>query len=240
MSGSAPTPTGQGAQTQHPKPPAVEDVADAKLQKPGPPPNFGELSPTQQMGLQFGRKLICLLSAAGLILLVGWGVLSVAQESYRQSTYDKIVPLLTQPPQTADIDRVIHGIEAERLHPPPADDSIRRTTLALTDEALNNKDTPQWLTGALKRCRTALTASAADGIDDCLTGLNVLKLQSARADLSPERARATVDILKQLGQAQQEQRASWLQLAQTILLNLLLPLLTAVFGYAFGREQANS
>jgi hypothetical protein len=41
-----------------------------------------------------------------------------------------------------------------------------------------------------------------------------------------------------------EERAAlhsfWIQSAQLILLNLLLPLLTGLFGYIFGTQQANS
>jgi hypothetical protein len=37
--------------------------------------------------------------------------------------------------------------------------------------------------------------------------------------------------------AQKEARDDWLRLAQVVLLNLLLPLLTAALGYTFGRNE---
>ncbi len=55
---------------------------------------------------------------------------------------------------------------------------------------------------------------------------------------SADSLRAALELLKQVQQDQQQQRLFWEQIAQMVLLNLLLPLLTAVFGYVFGRDQS--
>ena len=55
-----------------------------------------------------------------------------------------------------------------------------------------------------------------------------------------EQVRVLGDLAKQLGEQRAAFRAFWLQMAQLILLNLLLPLLTALLGYIFGATQASS
>lgn len=42
------------------------------------------------------------------------------------------------------------------------------------------------------------------------------------------------ELARQIVDAKQAQRAFWMQFAQMILLNLLLPVLTAILGYVFG------
>lgn len=50
-------------------------------------------------------------------------------------------------------------------------------------------------------------------------------------------------LIKELQKAQAEERtarrAYWMQIAQLVLINLLLPILTALLGYIFGTRQAN-
>ena len=48
------------------------------------------------------------------------------------------------------------------------------------------------------------------------------------------------EIIHQLADQRAAFRAFWLQMAQLILLNLLLPLLTALLGYIFGTTRARS
>ena len=48
------------------------------------------------------------------------------------------------------------------------------------------------------------------------------------------------EIIHQLADQRAAFRAFWLQMAQLILLNLLLPLLTALLGYIFGTTRAKS
>jgi hypothetical protein len=223
------------------------DVLNAKQQKPARPSRFAGFSPNQIIGHNFGLSLIWLLGLSGGILLIGWNVLAFKQEIDRSAAYDRITTLVVESPQTTGIEQAIQSIEAAQRKPPSGGEPVlpqpaRNHIAALLDDQSANPDSPAWLAAAVTRCRPALQADKSDaarpGLDDCLMLLNTLRLQSAHADISPERSRFATELLKQLTQAQQEQRTNWLQLAQMILLNLLLPLLTAVFGYAFGREQA--
>jgi hypothetical protein len=55
-----------------------------------------------------------------------------------------------------------------------------------------------------------------------------------------ERIRLLTELSKQINDNRQSFHTSWIQEAQLILLNLLLPLLTGLFGYIFGTQQAPS
>lgn len=46
-----------------------------------------------------------------------------------------------------------------------------------------------------------------------------------------------LEINRQIVDARQQQRAFWMQFAQMILLNLLMPVLTAILGYVFGANS---
>jgi len=49
-----------------------------------------------------------------------------------------------------------------------------------------------------------------------------------------ERLRSYVELLKELAAERKSVRDSWIQIGQMVLLNLLLPILTALLGYIFG------
>lgn len=57
-------------------------------------------------------------------------------------------------------------------------------------------------------------------------------LPLARKDLA--------ELTRQIVDAKQAQRAFWIQFSQMILLNLLLPVLTAILGYVFGANSNKS
>ena len=58
------------------------------------------------------------------------------------------------------------------------------------------------------------------------------KLPAARKDLQ--------EITRQIADAKQSERAFWMQFSQMILLNLLLPVLTAILGYVFGANNSKT
>jgi len=58
------------------------------------------------------------------------------------------------------------------------------------------------------------------------------KLLQVRKDL--------LDLSRQIVDAKQAQRSFWIQFSQMILLNLLLPVLTAILGYVFGANSSKN
>jgi hypothetical protein len=91
----------------------------------------------------------------------------------------------------------------------------------------------------LKNCVPPPTDNTrASQIDACLVivgGINQAAVASAAANAD---AKVASDATFRLGEQRQSLHNFWVQAAQLILLNLLLPLLTALFGYIFGTQQA--
>jgi len=76
-----------------------------------------------------------------------------------------------------------------------------------------------------------------------IMGACIARVDSIRRDALESVQRAAVldtanEAAERLHEHRTGQHSFWIQAAQLILLNLLLPLLTALFGYVFGTQQA--
>jgi hypothetical protein len=65
----------------------------------------------------------------------------------------------------------------------------------------------------------------------------ILRQASLGTPASADQVRIMGELAKQIGEQRQAFRTFWLQTAQLVLLNLLLPLVTALLGYIFGTTQ---
>lgn len=74
-------------------------------------------------------------------------------------------------------------------------------------------------------------------IETCLNILGgIRQAMLVAADASAD-AKVAGDATFKIGEQRKDLHTFWVQAAQLVLLNLLLPLLTALFGYIFGRQQ---
>lgn len=73
--------------------------------------------------------------------------------------------------------------------------------------------------------------------DGCIEMLAAIDLGTISQGLDIERLRMLREIAKDTLDARQAMRTFWLSIAQLVLLNLLLPILTALLGYIFGTQQ---
>ena len=79
-------------------------------------------------------------------------------------------------------------------------------------------------------------------LDQAYKGLvEPLAKAAASADANSDNARAELkELLQKIIDAKQAGRAFWMQFGQMLLLNLLLPVLTAILGYVFGAGGTGS
>lgn len=73
----------------------------------------------------------------------------------------------------------------------------------------------------------------------CLARLGQIRRENARAAQNSALLEAAGQSATKLNEQRSAFHAFWLQAGQLILLNLLLPLMTALLGYIFGTQQAN-
>jgi hypothetical protein len=81
-------------------------------------------------------------------------------------------------------------------------------------------------------------AERAKLLEDCVAILDPLRQTSATEAIDLDRLRLLKDYAKDAHEHRQAFRSFWLQAAQLVLLNLLLPLLTALLGYIFGSQKS--
>ena len=81
-------------------------------------------------------------------------------------------------------------------------------------------------------------ATRESAIDQCLNLLAQLKEGLLAEASSVAHSQAAADAVNKIGEQRQSLHTFWIQAAQLVLLNLLLPLLTALFGYIFGTQQS--
>jgi hypothetical protein len=73
----------------------------------------------------------------------------------------------------------------------------------------------------------------------CADTLRSLEKGAIGAAANLEKIKVLTDFAKVVNEHRQTFRTFWVQVAQLVLLNLLLPLLTALLGYIFGTNQGN-
>ena len=75
-------------------------------------------------------------------------------------------------------------------------------------------------------------------LDACVSILESIRQAALEAAAGATNASVASDSVAKINEHRQSLHTFWIQAAQLILLNLLLPLLTALFGYIFGTQQA--
>lgn len=83
------------------------------------------------------------------------------------------------------------------------------------------------------------TTHGSEKLDDCLLILTTAKESASARSLETEKVRLMGEFVKDAQTSHQAFRSFWLQVSQLVLLNLLLPVLTALLGYIFGSQQAS-
>ena len=84
------------------------------------------------------------------------------------------------------------------------------------------------------------TAERNDILTACLDLLQIEERVARSSSVNLDRVKLLVDFSKDVDARHQAFYTFWIQVAQLILLNLLLPLLTGLFGYIFGTRQAKA
>jgi len=81
-------------------------------------------------------------------------------------------------------------------------------------------------------------ASRSDKLTQCVAIAENVRQAALTAAASTMSAQMAGESVGKIQDQRQSLHQFWIQVAQLILLNLLLPLLTALFGYIFGTQQA--
>jgi len=93
----------------------------------------------------------------------------------------------------------------------------------------------------LSDCITVMSTAGSDRstkLAACKTVLDDIRTHGLGAAMTVTTLQIATESAARLGEQRQTFHQFWLQAAQLVLLNLLLPVLTAILGYTFGNQQA--
>ncbi|HEY0302755.1 MAG TPA: hypothetical protein VGC36_15520, partial [Rhizomicrobium sp.] len=82
----------------------------------------------------------------------------------------------------------------------------------------------------------AASATRQNDLQRCIDVLDAVAKQTLAAQAILDNNKLMIDFAKQVDAQRDGFRAFWLQTLQIVLVNVLLPLLTALFGYIFGAQ----
>ena len=227
--------------------PADIDAFVTTARKPGKEPDefsgdalkMGELAAA---GVDLAKIVMAMISGAALILIF----MALKAESTEMAASNRAfelalatLPSATLAAENKQLSGVVTLLRQAAIDPvlvlPPVEIENARS---LIDKAVNLPAiTSEQKSGLDKKCIPLPLRTAKDRasiLERCAA-----TLETVFASATPDAQRLAV--IKELQKAQAEERtarrAYWMQIAQLVLINLLLPILTALLGYIFGTRQ---
>lgn len=222
------TPTEQPGQAEPVQPPAIGVTASI-------------LPPVAAAGVKLARFVLSIAIATIILLLFYLGWMDYKIGSDLRTTYERVSDPAGAGAEFINLGRLERFIQ-------DLDKARTDATLTWDPAALENAQSVLTLVTALpsvtQEQKSQLNAcvpppvGARDALTPCLEILDNLRdaiLGAASSAMGAGIANSEAD---KLGEHREKFHAFWIQAAQLLLLNLLLPLLTALFGYIFGTQQA--
>jgi hypothetical protein len=219
-------------------PPAPEEAL-------APPVDRGDvtrLDPLSRAGLYLAWAVLGAM-AVGILVLLGAVLHDVLRPSGLEALREQTaaaVAARAQLPEAGRLDALIRDLEAAERGGGwrPADAQAHTRTMAhlLAVPVLDARRL-----GALQPCLAAAASVVPDAARQTRLTACLLVLQGLRRDLQAlpdgEALRLAIDFQRLDLESRQALRANLLQITQMILLNLLLPVLTALLGYLFATRS---
>ena len=151
-------------------------------------------------------------------------------DALRAALHDVVLRFAPAPADSAALDACLQLVAAPG--PPPGADAPGVPVSPAPEKPVGGAP-PSAAGGA------ATGSSRSATLDNCTRILDSLRY-SAGGPIDPERLRALRDLAKDVSDSHQALRTFWISAAQLVLVNVLLPLLTALLGYIFGRSAGSS
>ena len=227
----------------------AEQLARANIQVPKEIPPIGP--PLLERGVGLARTIILVISVTICMLVLALSIVEYSQIKNSRKVEERVLVMIeSRTPKALQKSLNVVGIALSRRLPATRE-SIAKAELAVASLqsvgvlTVEQSDTlAECLTMREASTTTMADFSKASGREQSPAAKQcalVLSTARAAADLARddvEMTRALREIAKDVREAQQSTRSFWLQVAQLLLLNLLLPVLTALLGYIFGSYRS--
>lgn len=222
----------------------VNAAAVAAIQGQGvAPPVLGtkaEMAPLTAAGIDLARRTMVMIGVAVLALLILLLSAETGQRADIAKTNERLSSIFEKSerplvePRLETVVAVFRRAAVDPLWPVPSVDEAQ----ALIDDALKlpslTAEDRSALEGKCIPIPAAATPDRAAVLEHCAQTL--MKIFS-RGEANAIKIEAMKSVQQSLAEERAAHRAFWMQVAQLILINLLLPILTALLGYIFGTQQ---
>jgi hypothetical protein len=233
--------------TVAPKPPAGFDVVRAVE----PPGLKAQDTPQVRHGAALSKWVLSIISGSILLLItyLVWGEYTIGRDIHKFYDHALTTNSTSGDSQSFDsqslgqLEQLIGDLATARRDAkvPFSADSLRNA-----QAALQLVEKVPGVTAAekehLKVCVPPPPANESrnEKLDQCSEDLQQIRSLAMKEASGATNAALIAQATAELHEQRQSLHTFWLQAAQLILLNLLLPLLTALFGYIFGTQQGQS
>jgi hypothetical protein len=213
-------------------------------------------------GMELAHKVLWFIAGAVFLLLVFLTIFEFKDLNVQWTVDERVLHQVSAGGAFPDPARIEKWAEAWRSGSPPTSgqlaewrslaDLLRRggglserqidalkpcanppKTPAITSASTSAPGTTLVATGTTQQLRQPGVIAAA-----CADLLDMIDSEAMSAATSLEKDKLLTDFAKDVDAQHQTFRTFFMQLAQMLLLNLLLPVLTALLGYIFGTQQA--
>jgi hypothetical protein len=189
--------------------------------QPGPPKNT-----RLEGGIELSKRALCLLGIFGGTLLSLFIFTELAHQITVWTVRDTVTTARPDPRRLAPIDQALAA-----LAPSPTAEATARLAPAIA-EILKQPAIPPGRADDLRPC-----GQSDDANRRCRAALEEQR-KAVLSECSDCGFKGAIDLLKAADESRKPFYDTWLKAAQLFLLNLMLPLLTGLFGYALGQESA--
>ncbi len=222
------------------------NVANAdSVQPPATDVTANKLEPKIAAGFALAKIVLAITVSSIVILCLYLAVMEFFVGSDVKAAYTQVI-LSNRPAAElyvlSNIERMITDVQSLEKKPDnqmPEDAAanmanVIKLVTATHSIAASDRDT-------IKGCiAPPLDLSRADYIRRCVAALNRVRESAIEISALNGSAEVASDFATKILQQRESLHTFWIQAAQLILLNLLLPLLTALFGYIFGTQQGTN
>lgn len=234
-------------------PPDLKAIENARAEDPAPAPAKSEYMQRAEHGVALTKFLLWVVVCSIGALIAYLSILDAFTSSEVNQVYQLALGEVRESslsgPSTEKIDAVLNGLNTVKSTGAEPTADVYYRLASVVDAAEKSGRLPSEQQAGLNHCRELTKAfiggaraeagKPPDGIDRCIAALGGLRLASEARANDIEKLRLFRDFASDAHAHRQAFRSFWLQAAQLILLNLLLPLLTALLGYIFGSQTSS-
>lgn len=215
----------------------VEAVSPKKLASEGTP-----LPALAGAGVALTKWVLVMVSSVLVLLIILVMCQEIRYTSFTNEIYRKGIPEPQSWNMTASLKNVLEDLRSVENRPTEG-----RVTLSNAAEKIAILERGDSYEAALKEIENDIRIVAGKRLDGDAFNTELLALVArteARSrsmttySTSVEQIKANQELLKEYVGAANAAREFWMRIAQLVLLNLLLPVLTALLGYVFASKQS--